>query len=50
MQPKIIITCAVTGNLTTREHHPDLPVTLSDDGRDYDAVATARLEVTADAA
>ncbi len=27
MQPKVIITCAVTGNLTTREHHPDLPVT-----------------------
>ncbi|MCM2477361.1 3-keto-5-aminohexanoate cleavage protein [Rhizobium sp. CG5] len=27
MQPKIIITCAVTGNLTTRENHPGLPVT-----------------------
>lgn len=27
MQPKVIITCAVTGNLTTREHHPGLPVT-----------------------
>ncbi|SOC45948.1 uncharacterized protein SAMN05892877_11961 [Rhizobium subbaraonis] len=27
MQPNVIITCAVTGNLTTREHHPDLPVT-----------------------
>ncbi|WP_417524456.1 3-keto-5-aminohexanoate cleavage protein [Marinovum sp.] len=25
MQPKVIITCAVTGNLTTREHHPGLP-------------------------
>jgi hypothetical protein len=22
--------------------HPDLPVTLADDGRDYDAVAAAR--------
>ncbi|PZW41820.1 DNA modification methylase [Humitalea rosea] len=30
--------------------HPDLPVTLADDGRDYDAVAAARTEVTADAA
>ena len=27
MRSKIIITCAVTGNLTTREHHPGLPVT-----------------------
>ncbi|WP_439632075.1 3-keto-5-aminohexanoate cleavage protein [Shinella sp.] len=27
MQPKVIITCAVTGNLTTRENHPGLPVT-----------------------
>lgn len=27
MQPKVIVTCAVTGNLTTREHHPGLPVT-----------------------
>lgn len=25
MQNKVIITCAVTGNLTTREQHPDLP-------------------------
>lgn len=25
MQPKVIITCAVTGNLTTRAHHPGLP-------------------------
>jgi DNA modification methylase len=30
--------------------HPDLAVTLADDGRDYDAVAAARVEVTADAA
>ena len=30
--------------------HPDLPVTLADDGRDYDAVGAARMEVTADAA
>jgi len=30
--------------------HPDQPVTLADDGCDYDAVATARMEVTADAA
>lgn len=30
--------------------HPDLPVTLADDGRDYDTVAAARVEVTADAA
>ncbi|MCX7560999.1 3-keto-5-aminohexanoate cleavage protein [Sulfitobacter sp. F26204] len=27
MQPKAIITCAVTGNLATRENHPDLPAT-----------------------
>jgi DNA modification methylase len=30
--------------------HPDLPVTLADDGRDYAAVATARAEALADAA
>uniref|UniRef100_UPI0025C3E9EE DNA-methyltransferase n=1 Tax=Bosea sp. (in: a-proteobacteria) TaxID=1871050 RepID=UPI0025C3E9EE len=30
--------------------HPDLAVTLADDGRDYVAVAGARMEVTADAA
>ena len=24
---KTIITCAVTGNLTSREAHPDLPIT-----------------------
>ncbi|MFL1462537.1 site-specific DNA-methyltransferase [Roseococcus sp. DSY-14] len=30
--------------------HPDMPVTLADDGRDYDAVAAARQEVTANAA
>ena len=30
--------------------HPDLPVTLAEDGRDYDAVAEARAEMTADAA
>jgi len=30
--------------------HPDLSVTLADDGRDFDAVATARTEATADAA
>jgi DNA modification methylase len=30
--------------------HPDLPVTLADDGRDYDAVTAARMEVTASAA
>ena len=30
--------------------HPDMPVTLADDGRDYDAMAAARQEVTADAA
>jgi uncharacterized protein (DUF849 family) len=27
MQKKVIITCAVTGNLATREHHPGLPAT-----------------------
>lgn len=27
MQKNVIITCAVTGNLTTRENHPGLPVT-----------------------
>jgi DNA modification methylase len=30
--------------------HPDLPVTLAEDGRDYDAVAAARAEALADAA
>ncbi|WP_245584088.1 site-specific DNA-methyltransferase [Rubritepida flocculans] len=30
--------------------HADLPVTLAEDGRDYDAVAAARIEVTASAA
>ena len=29
---------------------PELKVTLADDGRDYDAVASARTEATADAA
>ena len=27
MQRRVIITCAVTGNLATREHHPGLPAT-----------------------
>jgi uncharacterized protein (DUF849 family) len=27
MQPVVILTCAVTGNITTREQHPGLPVT-----------------------
>lgn len=27
MLPKIVITCAVTGNITSRENHPGLPVT-----------------------
>jgi hypothetical protein len=30
--------------------HPDLPVTLDGDGRDYDAVAAQRTEGLADAA
>ncbi|MCK8787251.1 ParB N-terminal domain-containing protein [Roseomonas sp. NAR14] len=30
--------------------HPDLPVTLAENGRDYDAVAAARAEAIADAA
>ncbi|MBB5688581.1 DNA modification methylase [Roseomonas alkaliterrae] len=30
--------------------HPDLPVTLAEDGRDYDAIAAARAEALADAA
>jgi DNA modification methylase len=30
--------------------HPDLPVTLADDGREYDAIATARTEAIANAA
>jgi hypothetical protein len=30
--------------------HPDLPVTLAEDGRGYDAVAAARAEAMADAA
>jgi DNA modification methylase len=33
-----------------RRLHPDLPVTLADDGRDYDAVAAARVEEAARAA
>jgi len=33
-----------------RTLHPDLPVTLADDGRDYDAVVAARVEALADAA
>src|SRR5260221_13431820 len=27
MHEKVMLTCAVTGNLTTREQHPGLPVT-----------------------
>jgi DNA modification methylase len=30
--------------------HPDLPVMLAGDGRDYDTVAAARVEAIADAA
>jgi hypothetical protein len=30
--------------------YPDLPVTLAEDDRDYDAVAAARAEALADAA
>jgi hypothetical protein len=30
--------------------HPDLPVTLADDGRDYDTVAASRAEAMANAA
>lgn len=30
--------------------HPDVPVTLADDGRSYDVIAAARLEAAADAA
>jgi hypothetical protein len=30
--------------------HPDLPVTLAGDGREYDAVAAERAETLADAA
>ncbi|MCO6415233.1 site-specific DNA-methyltransferase [Siccirubricoccus sp. KC 17139] len=33
-----------------RPLHPDLSVTLAEDGRDYDAVAAARVEAIADAA
>ena len=35
-----------------RQNHPDLPVTLDGDGRDYDAVAAERTKVmeAADAA
>lgn len=38
MQPKTIITCAVTGNQATRENHPALPVTPKEE------IATACLE------
>ncbi|MEO0408461.1 MAG: 3-keto-5-aminohexanoate cleavage protein, partial [Cyanobacteria bacterium P01_A01_bin.135] len=27
LQQSVVITCAVTGNLTTREQHPGLPAT-----------------------
>ena len=37
MQPKVIMTCAVTGNLATRENHPGLPATPEE-------IATACLE------
>ncbi len=37
---KTIITCAVTGNITTREHHPRLPVTPLE-------IATASLDAAA---
>ncbi|MEM7729157.1 MAG: 3-keto-5-aminohexanoate cleavage protein [Pseudomonadota bacterium] len=37
MAPKTILTCAVTGNITTREQHPRLPVTPQE-------IATAALE------
>lgn len=37
MQSKVIITCAVTGNLATRENHPGLPATPEE-------IATACLE------
>lgn len=37
MQPRVIITCAVTGNLTTRAQHPGLPATPEE-------IATACLE------
>ena len=37
MQPKVIITCAVTGNLTKPEQHPGLPITP-------EQIATASLE------
>ncbi|TRW96597.1 3-keto-5-aminohexanoate cleavage protein [Paracoccus sp. M683] len=37
MQPKIIITCAVTGNQASRQNHPALPVTPEE-------IATACLE------
>jgi uncharacterized protein (DUF849 family) len=40
MLAKVIITCAVTGNLTTREQHPGLPVTPLE-------IATAALEAAA---
>ncbi|HYZ32755.1 MAG TPA: site-specific DNA-methyltransferase, partial [Crenalkalicoccus sp.] len=33
-----------------RRLHPDLPITLAEDGRDYDAVAAARAEALSDAA
>jgi uncharacterized protein (DUF849 family) len=37
MQQHVIITCAVTGNITTREQHQELPVTPEE-------IATAALE------
>ncbi|SFA70416.1 Uncharacterized conserved protein, DUF849 family [Poseidonocella pacifica] len=37
MQSRVIVTCAVTGNLATRENHPDLPATPEE-------IATACLE------
>src|SRR4051812_18010965 len=39
-QERVIVTCAVTGNITTREQHPDLPITPKE-------IADASLEAAA---
>jgi hypothetical protein len=42
--------CGVLAIARWRMLHPDLPVTLAEDGRGYDAVAASRAEALSDAA
>ena len=48
MEPKVIITCAVTGAETTRAHNPALPITpleIADDARDAREAGAAILHL-----